>query len=226
MKKFWWIYFSLALMASATARADYAHEVSLPISSIYFNDGSWQIKIQGPLANPCLSNPSIDISHSDAEPQTLVFQVVAKRTTDICMQVIRGGYQLSVDLKEALAAHNLNLEPGKNYVLKAEKHAFEMLFSADDVLQVRPQMIPITRVIGQIHEAHNGSWSVLTQDHKLISVRMAVNPKEYVNQTVSIAMRPARSLRPMGGNDFGMPALRNSASSSEMIVFGIGVAAP
>jgi hypothetical protein len=179
-----------ALLFSAFARAE---QTDLSIQNINYQEGSWQISINGPLKNLCVTSPQAKLIPSDIEANTLILKMVGEQAEDICAQAIVKNYNVKADLRLLMQDSGVLISPHQIYRIKAEGNPFEAEVSGGDVMT-----LDHVRLTGILTSTSQGQMAVITDAQQIVLLDdSTVDSDTLMNQRVSITGRFA----PQQSND-------------------------
>lgn len=137
------LYVAAVLLFSAFARA----EVSMPfstilpkqtqvnISDVAFNEGSFELQIEGTLPNKCYPKPFATVVQNSEFPNVLRLRLTSPSPTNPCPSRIEK-YSTVVNLPVVVQNARLVLEPGTQYVIEIEGYKYEMQVLGSELLKV------------------------------------------------------------------------------------------
>lgn len=182
MKAFFGILAIFGIVSSANA-ADITLK-SLKISSVAYQEGSWQIAITGNRPNVCTS------PHAALVPgpgNTFALQVLGSSTADMCIQLMPGPYSIKADIRALVQKTGVKIDPNAVYTITGPN--FSVTFNGSDITSYTRSMIQME---GILMEARNGQRALLTDNQKhlvLVDDSLIENSAELVNKHVLITGR-------------------------------------
>lgn len=172
------------LIASSVARAE-GQMANLPISNVLYNDGSWQVAVQGPLSNPCITSPKATLEINKSRKLTFNLRVIGVQSGDFCAQVIRENYKVEADLRDLVAKTGIRIIPGATYTVISDSASFEVQFKGSDLLSSASDQV---RVSGTLFAQQDGQLAIMTSDQTVVLVdsEKVQDGQLYINKNVSV----------------------------------------
>ncbi|MGE0762883.1 MAG: hypothetical protein AB7N80_06365 [Bdellovibrionales bacterium] len=168
------------LLFSGFARAD---ETQLAIQNISYKEGSWKIEISGPKKNLCIASPRPTLVPSSEAPNTMILEVVAEETGDMCAQAIGGVYSLIADIRVLVQQSGVLVSPHQVYTIKTKGYPFVVTFSGGDVMTLR-QPVELT---GVLMSTTQGQKAVVTDQNRIVMIDDSqVDSLPFMNKKVSL----------------------------------------
>lgn len=118
---------------------------NLAIGDIQYKEGSWVVQISGNLPNPCLSAPRPLLVQSKENSRQMILTVVADGTKQMCAQVVRGPFKISVNLKQLVQQSEVSIDEHEVYTINARNFPFSVKFAGSDVVHF--DVLPIASAL-------------------------------------------------------------------------------
>lgn len=186
-------YILFVMFVSGTTRAD--EVTSLPIQEVNYKEDSFILRAMGPITNSCVGSPLPQIRPGD-QVNDVVLHMISPHKSGVCMQVVRGIYDVSFDIRQTLAASGLKIDRNQSYRIRVPKLGFEIIIHGRDI---NPSVDSSTvKVSGMLMRSPNGQYAILTDEQRLMIVENKdIDFQPYTNRKVLIAARVLFSAQPM-----------------------------